>query len=138
MSSTPLLPGGIGFYKAGFTHSAHHITGLSLHGKELDTLPDSIQVLTRLERLYACNNQLTTLPSTIGALTNHLFLRIKICTSSKWACRILDPAPYRRLDAAPKGSTLESYFQLSWGVPYLKFIEIKSKNSCFANDDRCT
>jgi uncharacterized protein YerC len=77
MSSTPLLPGGIGFYKAGFTHSAHHITGLSLHGKELDTLPDSIQVLTRLERLYACNNQLTTLPSTIGALTNHLFLRIK-------------------------------------------------------------
>jgi Leucine-rich repeat (LRR) protein len=49
---------------------AINVTTLNLNDNQLTTLPDSIGNLTNLEKLILDNNQLTTLPNSIGNLTN--------------------------------------------------------------------
>lgn len=59
---------GISFYKSGFVHQNHVVTGLSLCRKQLQLLPESIGILKNLKRLYLRDNQLTSLPDSIGNL----------------------------------------------------------------------
>ncbi|MHA1395781.1 MAG: leucine-rich repeat domain-containing protein, partial [Promethearchaeota archaeon] len=54
----------------GYTHSNYRVTRLSLYRKWLTSLPESIGNLTNLEKLYLYKNQLSSLPESIGNLIN--------------------------------------------------------------------
>src|SRR3972149_6770781 len=49
---------------------AINLTDLNESGNQLTSLPDSIGQLTNLRLVYVDNNQLTSLPDSIGQLTN--------------------------------------------------------------------
>ncbi|MHA1339285.1 MAG: hypothetical protein ACTSRZ_13130 [Promethearchaeota archaeon] len=52
----------------GYTHSKNRITGLGLYGKELDSVPESIQYLKGLTHLDLSKNHLTSLPDSLWML----------------------------------------------------------------------
>ncbi|MBP5093899.1 MAG: leucine-rich repeat domain-containing protein, partial [Abditibacteriota bacterium] len=60
----------IGSYLYYRTENGHVVGTLDLRGNNLTSLPESIGNLTNLEFLFLDYNKLTSLPSSIGNLTN--------------------------------------------------------------------
>ncbi|MHA1394894.1 MAG: leucine-rich repeat domain-containing protein, partial [Promethearchaeota archaeon] len=61
----------------GYNHSNYRVTRLSLYNKGLTSLPESIGNLTNLEKLYLHKNQLSSIPESIGNLKNLKELDLK-------------------------------------------------------------